>query len=307
MNFSDHQLQGLMRHAMDAARAAGRIIADHRRSGIQVDQKERGASVASQVVIEVDHKAQAAILEVLEPTLIEHDLALLTEESPDDEQRLVKPAFWCIDPMDGTLAFINDTPGYAVSIALVAQNGSPLIGAIYDPVDNCLFHAIRNRGAYKDDALIEIPPLDPEQPLVLRTDSSFQDHPWVEQTRKGLDCIAQELGLNGADIQFPVGAVMNACGILESPNTCYFKYPRTGNSGGSLWDYAASACLFSEAGGVASDIQGNPMDLNRPDSTFMNHRGLLFAGHQVLAERIITLNRALADTDKQGGGSTVST
>ncbi|MCG8428303.1 MAG: hypothetical protein MI754_13190, partial [Chromatiales bacterium] len=125
---------------------------------------------------------------------------------------------------------------------------------------------------------------------------SFQAHPWLEQTQTGLDEIARQLGLNGSEIQYRIGAVMNACGILETSNSCYFKYTRTGNSGGSLWDYAATACLYNEAGAVAADIYGQPMDLNRPDSTFMNHRGLLFAGHQALADRIIALNQALVST-----------
>ena len=63
------------------------------------------------MVTEVDHKAQAAILEILEPTCANYDLALLTEESPDNGQRLKKPAFWSIDPMDGTLAFNKNPRG----------------------------------------------------------------------------------------------------------------------------------------------------------------------------------------------------
>lgn len=50
-----------------------------------------------------------------------------------------------------------------------------------------------------------------------------------------------------------------------------------------------ATCLCREAGAVASDIDGRPMQLNRPDSTFMNHRGLLFAGNIQLAEQIKSL------------------
>ena len=56
--------------------------------------------------------------------------------------------------------------------------------------------------------------------------------------------------------------------------------------GGSLWDYAATACLFGEAGAVVSDVHGDPLDLNRSDSTFMNHRGAVYATDLDLAERI---------------------
>ncbi|KRT56097.1 3'(2'),5'-bisphosphate nucleotidase CysQ family protein [endosymbiont of Ridgeia piscesae] len=300
MIFSNDQLYELSQLAFSAAHAAGHIIETHRQTKIQFHHKESSASLAGQVVTEVDHKAQAAILEILEPSRAEYDLALLTEESPDDGQRQEKPAFWCIDPLDGTLAFINNTPGFSVSIALVARNGDPLIGVAYDPVEQVLFHAIRGQGAYKNGHPIQIPDLDPKQPLILSIDFSFQSHPWLEHTRTGLHDIARQLGLDGSDIQFRTGGVMNACGILEDPNICYFKYPRSDNSGGSLWDYAATACLFHEAGAVASDIYGHPMELNRPDSTFMNHRGLLYAAHQALADRIIALHHSVLLHRKAG-------
>ena len=294
MNPSVDQLQKLTQLAITATRAAGDIINHHRHDKVQVHHKDRGTSAASQVVTEVDHKAQAAILEILEPSCANYDLALLTEESPDNGQRLNKAAFWSIDPMDGTLAFINNTPGFSVSIALVAQNGDPLIGVVYDPVTENLFHAIQNKGAFKNGNALVIPPLDHRKPLILQTDFSFQEHPWFDPTLAGLKEIAQKLELNGADIQYAAGGVLTACKILEAPNTCYFKYPRTDNSGGSLWDYAATACLFHEAEAVATDIYGQPMDLNRADSTFMNHRGLLYAARRTLAEEFMLLHEKLS-------------
>ncbi len=289
MTLESSRLAKLSGLAVEAARAAGRIIRVHRNTGVQVRHKDVGDSIASQVVTEVDLKAQVAILEVLRPSLGEYGLALLAEESPDDGQRHEKPAFWCIDPMDGTLAFINGTPGFAVSIALVARDGSPLIGVVYDPVEDALYHAAQGQGARKNGQPIALPGLDPALPLVLRTDISFRKHPRFEQTREGLQRIAGELGLAGVEIQCAVGAVMNACGVLQEPNSFYFKYPRQGDSGGSLWDYAATACLFGEAGAVACDAQGRPMELNRADSTFMNHRGILYATDRYLAERVMAV------------------
>ena len=64
---------------------------------------------------------------------------------------------------------------------------------------------------------------------------------------------------------------------------------------GTWSGYAATACLFHAAGAVVSDIAGHPMELNRADSTFMNHRGILYAGHRELADRIIEMHRRLAD------------
>ena len=291
-------LENLCQHAIDAAHAAGEIISAHRHLNIDVQHKAAGNSTASQVVTEVDHKAQAVILDILQPTCIEFDLALVTEESPDDGLRQVKQAFWCIDPMDGTLAFINNTHGYSVSIALVAKNGNPLIGVVYDPVKQDLYHAINGSGACKNRQIIHLPGLNPDRPLILHTDFSFEAHPWFDKTSNGLQDISRSLGLKGAAIKYRTGAAMNACNILQEPNSCYFKYPRKGNSGGSLWDFAATACLYNEAGAIASDIFGQPLELNRVGSTYVNHRGSLYAGQQKLAYEIIALYKKLREEKK---------
>ncbi len=301
MSFNDDTLQRLLDVAIKAALAAGQIIQSYTPEHVIVDYKDVGTSVASQVVTEVDLRAQNAIIDVLKASCSTYNLALLSEETADDGQRHHQPAFWCIDPMDGTLAFVKNTAGYSVSIALVSQSGDPLIGVVYDPVENTLFHAVHGQGAYKNQRLINTPVLDPSLPLILQVDNSFKNHPWFDKTLEGLTKIAQVMGLKGAAIQHRIGAVMNACAVLESVNTCYFKYPRRGNSGGSVWDYAATACLFKEAGMVAVDILGGRMDLNRKGSTYMNHRGVLYAGISVLADEILGLYRHHASDQQYKG------
>ncbi|MBT5915916.1 MAG: inositol monophosphatase, partial [Opitutae bacterium] len=117
-------LNRLTIHAVNAALDAGNLIKRYQDIEVEVLHKDGGDTYASQVVTEVDQKAQDAILRILEPTCCEFDLALLTEESEDDRSRFEKNYFWCIDPLDGTLPFTRKEPGYSVSIALVARDGS---------------------------------------------------------------------------------------------------------------------------------------------------------------------------------------
>lgn len=286
-------LHQLCHHAIEAAKRAGATINHYRERQVRIDHKEGAGSEAAQVVTEVDHKAQRTIIDTLTPTLGQYDLALLAEESEDDGRRLSRPAFWCIDPMDGTLAFVRNSQGYAVSIALVARTGEPLIGVVYDPLNKDLYYAIKGGGAFRNHQPLAPPPLDRNAPLVLRTDISFENHRLLAPTRRGLEKISTTLGLHGAAVEFHIGAVMNALSVVNQPNHCYFKYPRADNKGGSLWDYAATACLLSEAGAIACDSYGEPMELNRPDSTFMNHRGIICSPNRELADRIIDFNRTL--------------
>ncbi len=279
------QLQALATVANDAARAAGEIVA--RRRPQSVTHKAGAHSLASAVVTEVDRQSEAAIVERLTPTLRRHDLALLTEERPDDGSRHQHPYFWCIDPIDGTLPFVEGVPGYAVSIALVSRDGIPLIGVVVDPKARRLIRAVAGQGVQIDGEEWARPEGVATDVLSVYMDRSFATASDRSAIERDLGRVAKELGLAGPELHIGRAAVTNACAALMDPVACYFKLPKPQDGGGSLWDFAATACLFAEAGAHVSDIHGDPLDLNRADSTFMNHRGVLFATSERLAAQIV--------------------
>ena len=140
MNLAPSDLRQLAHHASRAAREAGELIAASRPA--VVEHKPPGTAQPRKVVTDVDRRTEAAILDALAPTVQQFDLGLLSEERPDRGQRHEKPFFWCIDPLDGTLPFIEGKPGFAVSIALVSRAGVPVIGVIVDPLRGTLYRAI---------------------------------------------------------------------------------------------------------------------------------------------------------------------
>lgn len=288
MRLSGTELTELADLAIDAATAAGEMIARSRPK--EIEHKSSSGSLASQVVTEVDRRSEAIILETLKPTLERFELGLLTEEQPDDGGRFSADYFWCIDPIDGTLPFIEGTAGYAVSIALVCRDGTPTIGVVYDPDGETLVHAIAGVGGFKNGRPWDQPSCTQSE-LSLFTDRSFLSSEGRDQITTGLEQIARDMGLTGLHVDASSGAVMNACKVLANPLACYVKLPKT-NGGGSLWDYAGTACIFNEAGAVATDIYGERFDLNRADSTLMCHRGILFATNETLAQRIRALFRS---------------
>ena len=277
-------LPELTKQAVQAAREAGSVIRSYEDREVDVLHKEGGDTYASQVVTEVDRKAQDAILRILGPSCEEFDLAVLTEESEDDRSRFEKEFFWCIDPMDGTLPFIRKEPGYSVSIALVARDGSPQIGVVYDPVHDVLWQATKGQGVQRNG---EPWTLDSKgKALTFTYDRSFTDRPERDRVLRELEAYAHSIGLKKLMATQFGGAVINACHALENAPGCHFKFAKPQEGGGSLWDYAATACLYEEAGAVVTDVHGDPLDLNRPDSTFMNHRGAVYATDEELANRI---------------------
>lgn len=267
-------LQALCEVAVKAATEAGALIASYREQVPVVEQKKAGETQASQVVTAVDRLSQEVILKQLKPSCEAHDLGLLTEEMEDDGSRFAKDFFWCIDPLDGTLPFIEKKSGFAVSIALVAKEGIPLLGVVHDPVTKNTYHAIKGQKAFRNGKPFVLPPQG--KALTFVADRSMLTYPQFEQVRSDLLQKAKARGLEKVEIIAHGGVVMNAIWVLEHPPACYFKFPKPQAGGGSLWDFAATACIFRELKLPATTYHGGPLDLNRKGSTFMNHEGVYF-------------------------------
>ncbi|EDY82874.1 Inositol monophosphatase family [Verrucomicrobiia bacterium DG1235] len=290
MRLSVEDLEELRDQALEAAKAAGPFIAKRVGQSLEMERKVGGDSEASQVVTEVDRQAQAIILDTLAESVVKFDLAVLTEEGADDGGRLLKDHFWCIDPLDGTLPFVEGRDGFAVSIALVARSGEALVGVVHDPVAGAIFDAVKGKGARRNGVIFRsIETISGSSELKLCGDRSLEKYNCFSEIICELEKVAEERGLCGVETTLYGGAVMNACWALDSAPACYFKFPKPEAGGGSLWDYAATACLYGEVGGVASDVFGKPLELNRNDSTFMNHRGVVFATDERLAACIRAL------------------
>ena len=260
--------------AINAALAAGQIIRQHLESEILVRKKQGGSSYASQVVTEVDKACEAAILAHLLPSCETFDIALLSEETEDDGGRFIKDFFWCIDPMDGTLAFINKHPGFAVSIALVAQDGTPHIGVVYDPSTDGLYTAIKGYGAFKNGSPWALKPTN--NYLTYVTDRQLKDTAKAAEIEKILDDLVIQFKLLGKKEISGAGAVLNALLVLENGPACMLKFPKKERGGGSVWDYAATACIYAELGLPATNFNGGRLDLNKNKDTFMNHEGVYY-------------------------------
>jgi fructose-1,6-bisphosphatase/inositol monophosphatase family enzyme len=284
-------LQQLCDAAIQAALEAGQFVQSVDRNKLQRHFKDVGSSAASQLVTEVDVRSEAIIRQFLQGASGQWDIAFVGEESSQNvvdviPERLLKPYHWCVDPLDGTLPFVEGSPGYAVSIALVDQSGVPLIGVVYDPVHATLMHAIKGQGAYRDQVPITRA-TSVSTSLVVFADTSFRVHENYADMLGTLNGCAQDSGLDGVEVVYGSGAVKNACQVLDYPAACYVKLPRFEDGGGSIWDFAATVCIVGEAGGWASNIYGQPLELNRLGSTFMNHQGVLYASNERIARYLI--------------------
>ncbi len=256
----------LLAAAREACLAAGRFIEDNRNRPLEVGSKGFD-SRASDVVTQIDLEAQAIILDILEPTIARYDLGVLAEEGLQDDSRLKKHAFWTVDPLDGTQFFIEGTPGYSTSIALVSRSGRPLVAAVYDPVNDLLYEAVRGRGVTLNGEAI--PRSDTgsmgDGPTIWLADRSLPSYPYYEGVKAQYS------------IRYVGGAVLNALQLLTVPNSVYAKATKASQSGCAIWDLAAVVLMIEERGGGVRTYNGETLSLNRDHSVFFNDIGFAMA------------------------------
>lgn len=71
-----------------------------------------------------------------------------------ETQVLTDKPTWIIDPIDGTVNYINRNPNTCISVALVICK-ELVIGIIYNPIVSELYTAIKGQGAFLNDKPIK--------------------------------------------------------------------------------------------------------------------------------------------------------
>src|SRR5262249_19432262 len=107
----------------ELADISGVIALQHFRTGFTVDHK----SDASPVTI-ADRDAESAMRDVIRRTFPEH--GIIGEEH--GSERADAEWVWTLDPIDGTVSFINGVPLFGTLISLL-QAGKPWLGCINHP------------------------------------------------------------------------------------------------------------------------------------------------------------------------------
>src|SRR5262252_4009420 len=82
--------------------------------------------------------------------------AILAEEGPEDEEMPVgADPLWIVDPICGSLNYMQRDPNYTVSVGFLAD-GAWQVGVVYEPERDAMYAAIDGRGARLNDRLINV-------------------------------------------------------------------------------------------------------------------------------------------------------
>jgi len=228
------------------AREAGAIIMRHYAAETVATETKPDLSP----VTAADLDANAAILAGLRAAF--PDDATLTEETPDDPARLGKRRVWIVDPLDGTRDFLARTGDFCVHIGLADANEA-VVGVVYQPAADGLYHARRGGGAFLEEA-------GQSRPLQASTRADVADLR-VGVSRLNLDpgleqcLLASGLAPRAVRLGASVKHMALARGDLEAVLNL--------SPGESEWDTCAPEVILREAGCVVTDGDGRPFRYNQ--------------------------------------------
>jgi myo-inositol-1(or 4)-monophosphatase len=222
--------------------------------------------------------ADIAIDDFLKKGLLEArpDYGWLSEETADDPIRLSHARLFIVDPIDGTYGFLKHRPQFTI-VAAVVESGRPVSGAIYNPITEEMFEAVRGEGAKKNGEPIHVSARsDLENLRLLAEKKALDPARWTEPWPSSL---IHETRASAAYRMALVAAGAFDAMVSLSPK--------------SDWDVAAGDLILHEAGGIVTTREGEILIYNgqKPE-----HRSVICA-NPILHKRLLARMRGLKPTE----------
>jgi 3'(2'), 5'-bisphosphate nucleotidase len=183
---------------------------------------------------------------------------------------------------------------FAVALALI-EDGRPIVGALacprYDRFGDggCLALAVRNGGAWaapidgNDWTRLGVSPTaDPSGAVLLRSVESDS------MTNRKLTKIRRALGMAGPEVR--MDSQVKYLGLASAEGDLLIRLPRLGGGRENIWDHAAGVLLVEEAGGRASDLNGDGLDFGA-GRMMTNNLGVLASNGPLHAAALEALRR----------------
>lgn len=198
---------------------------------------------------------------------------ILSEENdniPDDYTGRV----WMVDPLNGTKSFIKGKDTFAVVIGLV-ENGVPIFGCVNVPAQNKSFYAEKGKGSFqKVNGKFE--------KIQSSTIHEIQKSRLITREPSGdIRPIEEKLNQIPFAKKIEEGSGAKLCSIASGEAEAHINT----NFRAGKWDVLAQQVILEEAGGVVSDLDGNPIDYKKESVNL--ERSFVASANKELHEKII--------------------
>lgn len=194
---------------------------------------------------------------------------ILGEEGFGDQLDNLDGVVWLIDPIDGTMNFIQQQRNFAISIG-VYENGTGKLGFIYDVVHDELYYGIKNRGAYFNECQLPVLAELTVKEAVIGINAS-----WVTNNERIDPSILGRLVNDVLGTRSYGSAAIEMSYVATSRIDAYISMRL------SPWDFAGGKVIVEELGGIVTTLSGEPLNMLQNSSLLVAKPGL----HQEIVER----------------------
>ncbi|GIV60353.1 MAG: 3'(2'),5'-bisphosphate nucleotidase [Rhodothermaceae bacterium] len=178
--------------------------------------------------------------------------------------------FWTLDPIDGTKGFLRGEQ-YAIALALIVE-GEVTVAALACPnlpvepgaaERGVVYAAIRGQGA------VRVPLAGPGAmvPVHVSTLEDVTKARFCESVESGHSShddaarVAEVLGITAEPVRLDSQAKYAV--VARGEADIYMRLPTRPGYVEKIWDHAAGMLVVTEAGGMATDVFGAPLDFSR--------------------------------------------
>ena len=209
---------------------------------LQVSSKGPGDFVSS-----ADKRTEKTIIEELQKA--HPEFGIVTEETGIINKSNIKNR-WIIDPIDGTMNFLNGIPQFAISIAY-EENNEIICGVIFNPISNEMFCAEKGNGAYLNNTRIRV-----------SNKKKLKDALLVTGGPKGASKIKNEIYSEYINVSNNVSNVRKfGSAALDMAYVACGRFDGYWQRELNYWDIAAGVIILREAGGFIDFFED---DINYP-------------------------------------------
>jgi|TARA_B100001093_G_scaffold511487_1_gene579470 myo-inositol-1(or 4)-monophosphatase len=206
---------------------------------LQVSAKGPGDFVSA-----ADKKSEKIIIDELLKAY--PDYSILSEEAGEINSDN-KDHRWIIDPIDGTLNFLNGIPHFAISIGY-EEKGEIISGIIFDPIKNEMFFAEKGAGAFLNNSRIRVSNKKKISDSLLVTGGPKFD------SKEKNDILSEYIEISNK-INAPIRKFGSAS--LDMANVACGRFDGYWQWDLKYWDIAAGLIIVKEAGGFVDFIGKN--------------------------------------------------
>ncbi|GJM25707.1 MAG: 3'(2'),5'-bisphosphate nucleotidase [Phycisphaerae bacterium] len=206
--------------------------------------------------------------------------------------------FWTLDPIDGTKGFLRRQQ-YAIALALI-ENGQVVAGVLGCPnlpassdakESGCILAASKGAGA-------QIMPLGSNALCAIHTrkidsatdaivcesvETAHSDHSSSAQ-------VSQRLGISSDPVR--IDSQCKYAVVARGDADIYLRLPTRPGYEERIWDHAAGAIIVTEAGGVVTDVRGEPLDFSQ-GSTLCNNTGVIATSGSIHGDVVAAVGTVL--------------